>query len=286
MLTNLNEVLPQARKEGYAVPAFDCIEDFMIRTILDTAEKKNSPVILMSLRHDLEGKGFSYIAGLINKVAPEYDIPIVLHLDHAEDLDFIKEAIDNGFSSVMYDGSQLPFEENIKNTKEVVEYAHAHGVTVEAELGHVGGMNLDGSKGGDSQLTEAEDVKTFIEKTGVDALAVSIGTAHGVYESEPELNIERLKEINEVSSVPLVLHGGSGTPVEQVQESIKNGIAKINIFADLRISMYKGLLKAAEKAEKEGRVDPTPDVLFDPIRNSLSETVAGKIEDLFADNRV
>ncbi|TDX41808.1 fructose-bisphosphate aldolase class II [Halanaerobium congolense] len=286
MLTNLNEVLPQARKEGYAVPAFDCIEDFMVRTILDTAEKNNSPVILMSLRHDLEGKGFSYIAGLINKVAPKYHIPIVLHLDHAEDFEFIKKAIDNGFSSVMYDGSKLPFEENIKNTKEVVDYAHAKGVTVEAELGHVGGMNLDGSKEGDSQLTKSEDVKTFIEKTGVDALAVSIGTAHGVYESEPKLNIERLKEINEVSSVPLVLHGGSGTPVKQVQKSIKNGITKINIFADLRISMYKGLLKAAEKAKKDARIDPTPDMLFEPIKNYLSNTVATKIEELFSDNRV
>jgi len=286
MLTNLNEVLPQARKEGFAVPAFDCVEDFMIRTLLETAERKKSPLILMSLRHDLEGKGFGYISGLINEVAPLYDIPVVLHLDHAEDLDFIKKAVDNGFTSVMYDGSKLPFEENVRNTREVVEYAHAKGITVEAELGHVGGMNLDGSKEGDSKLTEAADVKRFIEETNVDALAVSIGTAHGVYESEPELNIQRLKEINEISSIPLVLHGGSGTPKEQVQQSVKNGIAKVNIFADLRISMYKGLMEAAEKAEKEGRIDPTPDVLFDPIRKSLAEVAAEKMDDLYSSNRV
>lgn len=286
MLTNLNNVLPEARRQGYAVPAFDCVEDIMIRTILDTAEKKKSPVILMSLRHDLEGKGFGYIAGLINKVDSYYDIPVVLHLDHAEELDFIKEAIDHGFTSVMYDGSKLPFEENIKNTREVVNYAKKYGVTVEAELGHVGGMNIDGSKEGDSKLTEPEDVKKFIEETGVDALAVSIGTAHGVYESEPELNIERLKRINEVSSAPLVLHGGSGTPKDQLLKSIKNGITKVNIFADLRISMYEGLLKASKKAEKSGRIDPAPYELFAPVKESLARKVEEKMEMLYADSRV
>lgn len=287
MLTNLNYVLRDAQKNAYAVPAFDCVEDFMVRSILETAEAKNSPVILMSLRHDLEeGRGFEYISGLINTVAPSYDIPIVLHLDHAEDFDFIKKAIDKGFTSVMYDGSQLPFAENVKNTRKVVEYAHQRGVSVEAELGHVGGMNLDGTKEGDSQLTKASDVKRFIEETNVDALAVSIGTAHGVYEAEPVLNIERLKEIRTATDVPLVLHGGSGTPLDQIQETIKNGITKINIFADLRIAMYKGLLEAAEKAEAADREDPTPDVLFAPIKNSLESVVGKKIEQLYADNRV
>ena len=286
MLTNLNNVLPDARKNGYAVPAFDCIEDIMIRTILDTAEKRKSPVILMSLRHDLEGRGFNYIAGLINEVAPHYEIPIVLHLDHAEELDFIKKAVDNGFSSVMYDGSKLPFKENIQNTREVVEYAHNKGVTVEAELGHVGGMNVDGSREGDSKLTEAEDVEKFIKETDVDALAVSIGTAHGVYESEPELNIERLKKIEKVSSIPLVLHGGSGTPKKQLQQSVKNGITKVNIFADLRIAIYRGLCQSVEEAKKEGRIDPTPQDLFAPIKSSLSSTVENKIEMLYANNRV
>lgn len=286
MLTNLNNVLPDARENGYAVPAFDCIEDIMIRTILDTAEKGKSPVILMSLRHDLEGRGFNYIAGLINEVAPHYEIPIVLHLDHAEELDFIKKAVDNGFSSVMYDGSKLPFNENIQNTREVVEYAHNKGVTVEAELGHVGGMNVDGSREGDSKLTEAEDVEKFIKETDVDALAVSIGTAHGVYESEPELNIERLKKIEKVSSVPLVLHGGSGTPKKQLQQSVKNGITKVNIFADLRIAIYRGLCQSVEEAKKEGRIDPTPQDLFAPIKSSLSSIVENKIEMLYANNRV
>jgi len=286
MLTNLNNVLPDARKNGYAVPAFDCIEDIMIRTILDTAEKRKSPVILMSLRHDLEGRGFNYIAGLINEVAPHYEIPIVLHLDHAEELDFIKKAVDNGFSSVMYDGSKLPFKENIQNTREVVEYAHNKGVTVEAELGHVGGMNVDGSREGDSKLTEAEDVEKFIKETDVDALAVSIGTAHGVYESEPELNIERLKKIEKVSSVPLVLHGGSGTPKKQLQQSVKNGITKVNIFADLRIAIYRGLCQSVEEAKKEGRIDPTPQDLFAPIKSLLSSTVENKIGMLYANNRV
>jgi len=186
----------------------------------------------------------------------------------------------------MYDGSKLPFKENIQNTREVVEYAHNKGVTVEAELGHVGGMNVDGSREGDSKLTEAEDVEKFIKETDVDALAVSIGTAHGVYESEPELNIERLKKIEKVSSVPLVLHGGSGTPKKQLQQSVKNGITKVNIFADLRIAIYRGLCQSVEEAKKEGRIDPTPQDLFAPIKSSLSSTVENKIGMLYANNRV
>jgi len=274
MLVNLNEILVKARKEHYSVPAFDCTEE-LIRPILDECERLGSPVILMALEHDLKGKGIAYISSIIKGVAPEYNIPIVLHLDHATNIELIKRAIEYGFTSVMFDGSVLPFEENVKITKEVVRLAHAKGVSVEAELGRVAGLDLDGSDTGETRLTEAEDVTKFVELTGVDALAISIGTSHGIYVSLPKLNIERLKEINEVSTVPLVLHGGSGTPVDQVREAIKNGIAKINLYADIRIAMTAGVKKAFTA---EQRVDALPDQLFAPIKDAVKEAVKGKVE--------
>jgi len=274
MLVNLNEVLVKARKEHYSVPAFDCTEE-LIRPILDECERLGSPVILMALEHDLKGKGIAYISSIIKGVAPEYNIPIVLHLDHATNIELIKRAIEYGFTSVMFDGSVLPFEENVKITKEVVRLAHAKGVSVEAELGRVAGLDLDGSDTGETRLTEAEDVTKFVELTGVDALAISIGTSHGIYVSLPKLNIERLKEINAVSTVPLVLHGGSGTPIAQVREAIKNGIAKINLYADIRIAMTAGAKKAFTADQ---RVDALPDQLFAPIKDAVKEAVKGKVE--------
>ncbi|WP_032121215.1 class II fructose-bisphosphate aldolase [Clostridium amazonitimonense] len=283
MLVNLSEVLNKAREGKYAVPAFDCTEDVLIRTILDTAEEKKSPVILMLLEHDLKGKGIDYITSMIKGVESKYNIPIVMHLDHATDIEFIKKAIDYGFTSVMYDGSMLSFEENIKNTKIVVDMAKGKGVSVEAELGHVAGKEIDGSYAGEMALTEPSQVKEFIDRTGIDALAVSIGTSHGVYVSMPNLNIERLREINEISTVPLVLHGGSGTPEDQVKEAIVNGITKINLYADLRIAMFKGLKTSCETQK---RVDPLPDQVFKPVKDELRKTIIEKIQLAMSQDRI
>jgi ketose-bisphosphate aldolase len=286
MLVTLNEVLPQARAQHYAVGAFDCIEDVMIRAILDTAEQEKAPIILMALENDLQGRGMRYISGLVHAVADAYRIPIVLHLDHAENLDIIRKAIDHGFTSVMFDGSQLPFQENIDRSREVVEIAHQHGVAVEAELGFVAGKDIFGADypgAGKSLLTEPGEVVEFVAKTGVDALAVSIGTSHGVYTAKPNLDIERLQAIEAVSTVPLVMHGGSGTPEDQVQNAIRHGITKLNVYADSRVAMFQGLKRSAEN---QTRPDPLPDVLFRPIREALSELVAGRIRIFFADNRV
>jgi fructose-bisphosphate aldolase class II len=261
------------------------MEDVMIRTMLDTAENENSPVILMALEHDLQGRGIQYVSGLVRAVADSYAIPIVLHLDHAEHMDIIKKAIDYGFSSVMYDGSQLPFQENIARSQEVVEIGHGHSVTVEAELGLVAGKDIHGVDypgAGESLLTDPEEVIEFVEQTGVDALAVSIGTAHGVYVSLPNLDIARLEEINKVSSVPLVLHGGSNTPVDQIQNAIRHGISKINVYADSRVAMCQGLKHSARIQERD---DPLPDVLFRPIREALSQIVAERIDMFFSKNK-
>ena len=273
MLVNMKDLLKNAWNNHYAVPAFDCTEDLMIRPILDACEELHSPVILMALAHDLQGRGIDYISAVIKGVAPKYDIPIAFHLDHSTDIELIELAIAYGFTSVMYDGSMLPFEANAANTSRVVQIAHACDVTVEAELGHVAGKELDGSYADDMQLTNPDEVVRFLN-TGIDALAVSIGTAHGVYISTPHLNIERLKEINTRSTVPLVLHGGSGTPEDQLQEAILNGIAKINLYADIRIAMMEGVKAAAHNTI---RPDPLPDMLFKPIKTQIREVVMKKI---------
>ncbi|MED2257700.1 class II fructose-bisphosphate aldolase [Brevibacillus parabrevis] len=275
MLTTLREVANDARKNQYAVPAFDCVGDIMVRTILDTAERLQSPVILMCLEHNLrEPKGFVYLAEYIKAVAPFYNIPIVLHLDHAMDVDLVQEAIRYGFTSVMIDGSSLPFADNVALTKQVTDLARPHGISVEAELGHVGGNELGGTYGTESKLTEPYQVAEFVERTGVDALAVSIGTAHGVYTAEPNLNVERMQEINQASPVPLVLHGGSGTPDAQVQAVVKHGISKVNLYADCRIAMAKGVKRAAAEMT---RIDPLPEEMFLPIKQELEQTVEHKI---------
>ncbi len=283
MLVDLNSVLGAARLFRYAVPAFDCTEDVMVRAILETAEAKSAPVILMCLGMDLVDNGFAYLPGLIKVVAEHHTIPIVLHLDHATDLDLIAQALDAGFTSVMVDGSQLPFAENVRLTKEAVQLAHSCAVSVEGELGHVGGMDLADTNCGTSVLTEADEVIRFIDETGVDALAVSIGTAHGVYQSLPNIDIERLAELNEASSVPLVLHGGSGTPSDQIRAAVQNGICKLNIFADLRIAMRLGL---EEAFHDQRRKDPLPGEIFRPMKQQVSQVATTMIELLGAGDRV
>lgn len=281
MFVKLKEVLADARANHFAVPAFECCEDVMVRAILETSERYNAPVVLQCLEMDLNGNGWVYIPGLIKAVADHHKIPIVLHLDHAKNLDEIRRAVEVGFSSVMIDGSRLSFDENVRLTRAAVEIAHPHGIDVEGELGHVGGMDLADKAHVESVLTEAVEVEKFVEQTGVDALAVSIGTGHGVYRALPVLNIDRLKELNAVSSVPLVIHGGSGTPDDQIMEAVRNGISKVNIFADERLAMFQGFKQSA----RQERQDPLPRQLFGPVKEALSLLVENKIKLLFAENR-
>lgn len=285
MLTTLKQVLPQARDGRYAVPGFDFTEDVMVRAILETAERLRSPVIMMCLDLELEsdgGNGWVYMSGLVRAVAEHHDIPIVLHYDHGSSLENAKKAIDLGFTSVMIDGSALPFEENIAQTAKVVELAAPHGVSVEAELGFVGGFDLKATEHKGNILTDPGEAAEFVRRTGVDALAVSIGTAHGTYHSEPTLNIERLKELREAVSIPLVLHGGSGTPDGQIRESIRNGVCKLNIFADERQAMYRGLKRSAGI---HTRPDPLPEEMFRPIKEELSTIIEEKVRLCGSDGR-
>ena len=247
MLVTMKEMLADAKKNHYAIPAFDVSNYEMMKSILETCEEERSPALLMALGCDLQGRDLHLLTSMIRGASEYFNIPICLHMDHATDLDFIKYGCDNGFSSVMYDGSVLPFEENAKNTAIITEYAHKKGITVEAELGHVGNASVGSisETGTDTDpgesLTVPEEVAKFVEITDVDALAVAIGTSHGVYKKTPALRIDRLDEITAVCNRPLVLHGGSGTPDDQMQNAIHHGITKINIYSDVLYALNQGL---------------------------------------------
>ena len=243
----MKEMLEDAKKNHYAIPAFDISNYEMLKAVLETCEEEKSPALLMTLGVDTQGRNLQLLSSMIKGASDFFSIPICLHMDHATDIDFIKFGCDNGYSSVMYDGSVLSFEENAKNTAIVTEYAHKRGISVEAELGHVGNANVGSisETGTDvdpgESLTVPEEVAKFVEITDVDALAVAIGTAHGVYQKTPELRIDRLDEITTICDRPLVLHGGSGTPNDQMQNAIHHGITKINIYSDVLYALNQGL---------------------------------------------
>lgn len=255
-LVTIKEMLEKARREKYCVGAFDASTIEMAMKIVEAAEEKHSPVILMGLMPDLcNGDMLDYWLYSLRKIAKKASIPVCLHLDHAKDMDFLKKCVDSGFTSVMYDASVYSLEDNIRLTREAVEYAHAHGVTVEAELGHVGDGIISGElkadeayDNPDDYLTSPEEMKRFIEETDVDCLAVAVGTSHGVYVHTPKLHFDRLSMLNKISSVPMVMHGGSGTPDDQIKIAIENGICKLNIYSELLSAYYGELKKKLEGA--------------------------------------
>lgn len=245
MLVTLNEVLPKAQKEKYAVGLFNTIDMEMANGVLAAAENMKSPVIIGTAEILLPFGGLEELAWLLRPMAERASVPVVLHFDHGLKEETVYKAIDLGFSSVMYDCSDKSFEENIKALREMTKYAHSKGVSVEAEIGHVGNAGCDGAA---DALTDPAEAKYFAQETGVDALAVAIGTAHGAYKSKPCLDFERLKKIREAVSVPLVLHGGSGLSEEDFKKTIEYGIAKVNIFTDVNCAAAK----AAHDNYKEG----------------------------------
>ena len=244
-LVNLKEMLKAASRGKYAVGMFDVSDLEMIRAVVEEAEALRSPVILGALGPDLEGSRLDYWFAMAKLAADRASVPVCIHLDHANTLDQVKRAVDAGFSSVMLDASASVFEENIRRSKEVVDAVRNLDISVEAELGHVGNGWVgsgEGSESGPDMLTEPDKVAEFVERTGVDALAVSIGTAHGVYVKAPKLDIERLDMITAASDIPLVLHGGSGTPEDQMSCAISHGISKVNIYSELLTAWNTAML--------------------------------------------
>ena len=236
MLVTLNEVLKKAQNEKYAVGLFNTIDMEMANGVLAAAEAMRSPVIIGSAEILLPFGGLEELAWLLRPMAQRASVPVVLHFDHGLKEETVYRAIDLGFSSVMYDCSDKSFEDNIKALRDMTKYAHSKGVSIEAEIGHVGNAGVDGEA---DALTDPKEAKYFVDQTGVDALAVAIGTAHGAYKKKPNLDFERLSAIREMVDVPLVLHGGSGLTDEDFKKTIECGIAKVNIFTDINQAQAK-----------------------------------------------
>lgn len=240
MLVTSKEVLETAKKEGYAIPAPDFIDLDSARAYVAVAEKMKKPIILSFAQAHQECISLEEAAMIGKFVAEQASVPIVLHLDHGTDEAFLKKAIDLGFSSVMIDASMDSYEENVRRTKVIVAYAHERGVVVEAEIGHVGsGINYENHDHSDSIYTDVQDAINFVKETDVDSLAVSIGTAHGVYKGVPQINFDRLHELRNAVCIPLVLHGGSGSGDDNLHRCALEGISKINIFTDFLIGAMK-----------------------------------------------
>lgn len=275
-LVTLKSILSNTRKQSYAVGAFNFngIEDS--RGILDAAVEKKSPVILMASVSAVEYFGGPIaIAGYIKGLTQSLDIPVTLHLDHAEDTDLIFKCVDAGFTSVMIDASKKSYEDNIAVTREVVAYAHRHNVSVEAELGKVGGVedNISVSTR-EASMTNPDDVPGFVSQTGIDALAIAIGTVHGFYKEDPLLDFDRLEKIRSLTDIPLVLHGGTGLTDEDFKRCVKSGMSKINVGTELKFCCSQTVRKSVEEQPKQIDIRK----LVGPARKNCEEIVLRKIE--------
>ena len=275
MLISGKDLLAVAAANDFAVPAFNVSDYSMLRAIIEIAEEKQSPLIIAIHPNEIANLGWDVMPSVI-QIARKASIPVAIHWDHGADYEQILQAIQGGFTSVMIDGSLLPFEENIAITKKVVDAAHAVGVSVEGELGTIGKTDSYAESGADTIVyTVPEDAVTFVERTGVDSLAIAIGTRHGIYPSDlqPELKLDLLAEINNAVDIPLVLHGGSNNPDAEIGEAARSGVNKINISSDIKIAYYD--------KEREVLQDLSlrePDAVQPPCRTALKEVAAQKIE--------
>lgn len=272
MLVSTKYLLEKAMAENRAVPAITIIDEHTLRGVMKAVEEMGIPCILQCGKTK---ENIDVYAGQMIYFAKRCKAPVAVNLDHGASLEMVKYAIDAGFNSVMIDGSKLPFEQNIRVVKEVVEYAHEHGVPVEAELGHVGnGADYENQKAVKSLYTDPAQANEFIQRTGIDSLAVAIGTAHGDYAGTPHLDFERLHELRAALNVPLVLHGGSGTGKENLRRCATEGINKINLCTDLH--------KAARRACQEYVNEVPYPVLCEKIRDAVYEEMM-KYKSVFCD---
>lgn len=237
-------LLQDAQAKVYAVPAFNIHNAETIQAILDVCSELRSPVILAGTPGTFKHIALEEIFALCNAYSTSYDMPLALHLDHHESLDDIRRKVNAGVRSAMIDGSHFPFEQNVKLVKSVVDFCHQNDCSVEAELGRLGGMEDDMSVDAESAfLTDPQEAKRFVELTGVDSLAVAIGTAHGLYTHRPKIDFKRLAEIREVVDIPLVLHGASDVPDEYVRRTIELGVCKVNVATELKIAFSTAVKK-------------------------------------------
>lgn len=246
-LVTTKEMLLKAQKGKYAVGAFNVENMEMVMAVLQAAEELQAPVIMQTTTSTINYASAEFFFANVKVAAEQTNVPIALHLDHGSSFAFAMKAFRAGYTSVMIDGSHSDFEDNIEITKKVVEAAKIINVPVEAELGKVGGKEDDLDGGSGNPFTDPKEAQEFVERTGVDSLAVAIGTSHGFYKGEPKLDFERLAQIREIVSIPLVLHGGTGVPSEAVKKAITLGIAKVNYATELRSVYSEGVKECLKK---------------------------------------
>ncbi|RKF13692.1 class II fructose-bisphosphate aldolase [Alginatibacterium sediminis] len=251
-MQSLKQVFESYYAQGKAIPSFNFNDIWDLQAICKGMQEQNEPVLVMTYTVMVKAVGLETCVAMVEAARKQFDIPIYLHLDHCPEIDLCKAAVDLGYDSVMYDGSELDLDSNIKNTKEVVDYAHAKGVLVEAELGRIKGRDFDENA---DYLAQVSDVKALVAATGVDILAVGIGTAHGFYEGEPQISFQRLDEIRNAVKTPLVLHGGTGIEASDLRKSVAMGVVKINVGTAIHTT-YMQELRAAIEADGQGAYPP------------------------------
>ncbi|MGQ9475455.1 MAG: class II fructose-1,6-bisphosphate aldolase [Actinomycetota bacterium] len=269
-----SELLREAMAGGYAVGAFNTNNLEITLSIVEAAAAERSPLILAVSPGAMKYAGVAYLAAIARVACEQVDVPMSLHLDHGTSLEEVRTALDHGFSSVMIDGSALSFEKNVSLTREVVEMAHARGVSVEGELGRLVGAEDDISvTEREASMTDPGQAAEFVERTGVDSLAVSIGNAHGWYKGEPRLDFERLRLIRASVSVPLVLHGASGIPDDMIRQACAIGVDKINIDTEVRDAFRQAVARFVN--DNPEVIDPRR--ILTPAREAMREVVARKM---------
>lgn len=275
MLVNMNEVLRPAKKNKYAVGLFNAVNLELARGIIAAAESSRSPVIMGTAEILLPYGPLDEVSYYLIPMAKKASVPVVVHLDHGLTYDTCIKALELGFSSVMYDCSTDSYEENVRKVKEMADIAHSYGATIEGELGHVG--DNEGSAEGSNHLadpsaffTDPKLAKDFVEKTGVDALAIAVGNAHGAYKLPPKLDFERIRTIANTVDVPLVLHGGSGLTDNDFKKAIQEGISKVNIFTDINVAAVEAEFKKFQSMDK-GLIDLIPAAVEAVKQETLSK---------------
>lgn len=274
-------IIKEAKRLGYAIPAFNYSDMWELLAITEAAQEERAKVYIASNSHVVDSLGIEYCGALGITAYKLSGKTILNHLDHSEEVELCYRAVDNGYMSIMIDASAQPLEENIDKVKRVVKYAHAKGVLVEAEIGRIKGINEEGIFEEGDYLAEVQDTIKLVNASGVDLVAVGIGNAHGFYKGKPQINIERLKEINEAVSIPLVLHGSTGIPREIVRKCIEYGVAKVNVGTQLH-STYLNRLKIELAKERSGN---NINDLFEPVKVAVKEVVKEWIEICMANNR-
>lgn len=273
-LVSMNKFLPQAKAERFAVGQFNMNNLEYVQAIIEAGKEEKSPLIFGASEGAIRYMGLANVVALAKVAAEESGLPVALHLDHGSSFEMVMKCIQAGFSSVMFDGSQYPLEENIRLTKKVVEAAHAVGVSVEGELGTIGGVEDDlVVDDEDATIANPDEAIRFWKETQVDAMAIAVGTAHGMYKGEPHIRYDVIEKVSREIEAPIVLHGGSGVPDESIQKAISKGVGKINVNTENQVASTDVVRKLL--AEQPDLIDPRK--YLGPAREAIKEVVKGKM---------